>query len=114
VLRRYRAGQETTKALEFGNLHIDLDRREVTVDGTSVELRAKEFDLLATFALNPGVVFTREKLLDLVWGFDYLGDSRTIDVHITWLREKLGNSQARIKTVWGVGYKLVPPKAGEE
>ncbi|MBI4319953.1 MAG: response regulator transcription factor [Chloroflexi bacterium] len=114
VLRRYNTGQEQSRVLDLGNLRMDLDKREVTVDGRAVELRAKEFDLLAAFAVNPGIVFTREKLLEMVWGYDYLGDSRTIDVHITWLREKLGGSSARIKTVWGVGYKLVVPKPGEE
>ena len=62
---------------------------------------------------NPGVVFDRERLLKLAWGYDYYGDSRTVDVHVTWLREKLRDSSARIQTVWGVGYKLVEAEPGE-
>ncbi len=107
VLRRYQVGKATTRVLEVGDLRIDPDRHEVTVHGRPVELRPKEFDLLTTLAKNPGVVFDRERLLKLAWGYDYYGDSRTVDVHVTWLRDKLRDSTARIQTVWGVGYKLV-------
>lgn len=110
VLRRYQAGTRPQRKVTLGNTVIDLDRREVTVAGNQVQLRAKEFDLLATMALNPEVVFTREKLISSVWGYDFLGDSRTVDVHVTWLREKLAGSRAQIKTVWGVGYKLTVSK----
>ena len=79
----------------------------------AVELRPKEFELLTTLARNPGVVFDRERLLKLAWGYDYYGDSRTVDVHVTWLREKLRESSARIQTVWGIGYKLVEAEPGE-
>jgi DNA-binding response OmpR family regulator len=85
----------------------------VTIGDRPVELRPKEFELLATLARNPGVVFDRERLLKLAWGYDYFGDSRTVDVHVTWLREKLRESTARIQTVWGVGYKLVEAEPGE-
>ena len=109
VLRRSKPTTRTPEPLTIGNLTIDPARREVTVAGKPVILRAKEFDLLLTFAQNVGLVLDRERLLNLVWGFDYLGDSRTIDVHITWLRDKLSGSTCRIQTVWGVGYKLVQP-----
>jgi DNA-binding response OmpR family regulator len=107
VLRRSKPTDRTPEALSIGNLKIDPARREVSVGGKPVTLRAKEFDLLLAFAQNLGLVLDRERLLNLVWGFDYLGDSRTIDVHVTWLREKLAGSTCRIQTVWGVGYKLV-------
>ncbi len=107
VLRRTAGMGAGQRPLEVGDLRVDPDRHEVTVGERRVELRPKEFDLLATLAGSPGVVFERERLLQLAWGYDYYGDSRTVDVHVTWLREKLAASQARIQTVWGVGYKLV-------
>ncbi len=114
VLRRYNAAAKQESTVTIGNMTVNLDRREVLVDGAQVELRAKEFDLLATFALNVGTVFTRDRLLELIWGYEYFGDTRTIDVHVTWLRDKLAKADARIKTVWGVGYKLVAPANKEE
>jgi two-component system, OmpR family, alkaline phosphatase synthesis response regulator PhoP len=111
VLRRSTPVDRIPEPLVVGNLRIDPARREVTVGEKAVTLRAKEFDLLLTFAQNLGLVLDRERLLNLVWGFDYLGDSRTIDVHVTWLREKLNGSTCRIQTVWGVGYKLVKQEA---
>ena len=113
VLRRYSAGQQPARVLQVGDLRIDPDRREVTVHGQTVDLRPKEFDLLSTLAKSPGVVFERERLLKIAWGYDYFGDSRTVDVHVTWLRDKLRDSTARIQTVWGVGYKLVEAEPGE-
>jgi len=110
VLRRYGAGDALQDVICVGDLKIDVARREVSVGERKVELRAKEFDLLAVLARHPGVVFSREKLLNLVWGYDYYGDTRTIDVHVTWLRDKLGGSSAQIQTVWGIGYKLVVGK----
>ncbi len=108
VLRRYDPGERLTRRLSVGDVEIDIDKREVNVAGKPVTLRAKEFDLLTAFAKHVGIVLDRERLLNLVWGYDYLGDTRTIDVHVTWLREKLAGSQdARIQTVWGVGYKMV-------
>jgi DNA-binding response OmpR family regulator len=116
VLRRYnpaypldgdRNAAHDKERITFSDLTIDLKQRTVTVGERQVELRAKEFDLLATFAQSPNAVFDREKLLNQVWGYDYYGDTRTIDVHVTHLREKLEGSKVKIQTVWGVGYKLV-------
>jgi DNA-binding response OmpR family regulator len=113
VLRRYAAGKTPEKVLQVGDLRIDPERHEVTIGERSIDLRPKEFELLTTLARNPGVVFDRERLLKLAWGYDYYGDSRTVDVHVTWLREKLRESTARIQTVWGVGYKLVEAEPGD-
>ncbi len=88
------------------NLMIAPDRRLVTVDGRSVDLRMKEFDLLLTLAENRGMVFSREKLLNVVWGYDFAGETRTVDVHVAHLRHKLEGMRPTIETVWGVGYKL--------
>jgi DNA-binding response OmpR family regulator len=107
VLRRTQSAIQTDTALEVGDIRLDPARREVTVGGRQVTLRAKEFDLLAAFMRHPGLVMDRERLLSLVWGHDFYGDTRTIDVHVAWLREKLSGATARIQTVWGVGYKLV-------
>ena len=107
VLRRSQVTEQLSDVLAIGNLRIDVARREVTVEGRRIELRPKEFDLLVAFARHPGVVFGRDRLLSLVWGYDYPGESRTVDVHVTWLRDKLAGSTAQIQTVWGVGYKLV-------
>ena len=97
-----------TAPLRVANLTIDPARRTVTVAGQAVALRAKEFDLLLALAENQGIVLSREKLLDLVWGFDFYGETRTVDVHVAHVRAKLGaESAAAIETVWGVGYKLV-------
>lgn len=107
VLRRSQSKSVSGDRIMLGNLQIDIDKREVRVDGNVVELRAKEFDLLVAFAQQPEVVLDRERLISTVWGYDFLGDSRTIDVHVTWLREKLSKSEAKIKTVWGIGYKMI-------
>ena len=108
VLRRASQEAPTQQVLEADGLQLDTARREVTVEGEPVTLRAKEFDLLAAFLRHPGIVLDRERLLQLVWGTDYFGDTRTIDVHVAWLREKLARSKrVKIQTVWGVGYKLV-------
>jgi DNA-binding response OmpR family regulator len=92
--------------ISLRNLMIYPERRQVRVNNRPVNLRMKEFDLLLTLAENPGVVFSREKLLDIVWGYDFAGETRTVDVHIAHLRHKLTGMQAVIETVWGVGYKL--------
>ncbi|MCH8902284.1 MAG: response regulator transcription factor [Chloroflexi bacterium] len=108
VLRRASQEAPSQAVLEAGNLRLDTASREVTVQGKAVTLRAKEFDLLTAFLRHQGVVLDRERLLQLVWGTDYFGDTRTIDVHVAWLREKLGKAKGvKIETVWGVGYKLV-------
>lgn len=88
------------------NLSIAPDRRTVEVAGRPVNLRMKEFDLLLALAENPGMVFSRERLLDIVWGYDFAGETRTVDVHIAHLRHKLKGMAPVIETVWGVGYKL--------
>jgi two-component system, OmpR family, alkaline phosphatase synthesis response regulator PhoP len=111
VLRRYRAGAQPPPVIQLDGLEVDTAGREVRVKGRIIELRPKEFDLLQTLAKSPGVVFDRDRLIHLVWGYDYIGDTRTVDVHIAGLREKLRESAVRIQTVWGVGYKLVAGKS---
>ncbi|SCZ77236.1 response regulator transcription factor [Acidaminobacter hydrogenoformans] len=107
VFRRYNARTEDSRVLEQPGLQIDLDRFTVTCQGEAVVMPPKELELLYLLASHPNQVFTREQLLDKVWGFDYAGESRTVDVHIKRLREKLpGNDIWEIKTVWGVGYKF--------
>ena len=114
VLRRAQGERDVPEVVEVGGLRIDAGSREVVLDGRQITLRAKEFDLLTAFAQHKGTVLDRERLLRLVWGADYYGDSRTIDVHVAWLRDKLGESSVKIQTVWGVGYKLiVESDAGE-
>jgi len=107
VLRRSQGSVAPEAVLEVGDIRLDPLRREVVVGGRPVSMRAKEFDLLAAFMRYQGLVLDRERLLSLVWGQDFYGDTRTIDVHVAWLREKLAGAQARVQTVWGVGYKLV-------
>ncbi|MBI2863077.1 MAG: response regulator transcription factor [Chloroflexi bacterium] len=109
VLRRTQAGAKQATAVSIGKLHVNLSSREVTVDGAPVKLRPKEFDIIATLAASPDTVFTREKLLEQVWGYNFPGDTRTVDVHVGWLRGKLAGADVEIRTVWGVGYKLVCP-----
>ncbi|MGQ9628006.1 MAG: response regulator transcription factor [Anaerolineae bacterium] len=94
------------RPLTLGDLTIEPARREVRLGEKLLELRAKEFELLYTLAEHKGLVMSREQLLNLVWGFDFYGETRTVDVHIAHLREKIKDSQVRIETVWGVGYKL--------
>ncbi len=94
------------RAVTCGNLAIYPERRLVTVAGAVVSLRVKEFDLLLALAENPGIVFSREKLLDIVWGYDFAGETRTVDVHVAHLRHKLAGMVPPIETVWGVGYTL--------
>ncbi|MFQ5857142.1 MAG: response regulator transcription factor [Anaerolineae bacterium] len=109
VLRRTEApGPPSDKPISLGDVVIDPQRREVTVAGQAVPLRAKEFDLLVHFGRHPGLVLSREQLLDAVWGYDFYGDTRTVDVHVAHLRNKLAGCEAvQIETVWGIGYKLV-------
>lgn len=108
VLRRYLKGEDEEKVIEYNNLKINLTNYELTVGGNVVETPPKELELLYFLASHPNRVFTREQLLEDVWGFDYYGDSRTIDVHVKRLREKLeGFEDAwELRTVWGVGYKF--------
>lgn len=94
--------------IHVGDISVDPARREVLVNGAPVTLRAKEFDLLQTFAEHKGLVLTREQLLNLVWGYDFYGETRTVDVHVAHLRKHISPSTTvRIETITGVGYKLV-------
>ncbi len=100
---------DETAALRFATLTVDPSRREVLARGRAVALRPKEFDLLLMLARHPGQVFSREQLLNKVWGYDFEGQSRTVDVHVQHVREKIeaaGGSPGLIATVWGVGYKF--------
>ena len=105
VLRRC-APQKTPQLLIAGALTLDPERHIVMVDGARVELTLKEFELLRLLLLHPGVAFTREKLMERVWGTDYLGETRTVDMHVRTLRQKLGACGEMIETVRGVGYRL--------
>ena len=102
------AAASKARRLTFDKLVIDLDAYELIVDGKRVDTPPKEMELLFHLASSPNRVFTRNQLLDEVWGFDYFGDSRTVDVHVKRLREKLEgvSDQWSLKTVWGVGYKF--------
>ena len=110
VLRRTDriAGENPARRLTFDKLTIDMDAFELTIDGKKVDAPPKEMELLFYLASSPNRVYTRNQLLDEVWGFDYFGDSRTVDVHVKRLREKLEDisPQWSLKTVWGVGYKF--------
>ena len=109
ILRRLERRQpDDNEALTIGDVTIDPARREVIVAGEKVSMRTKEFDLLLTFGQNRGIVLTREQLLNLAWGYDFYGQSRTVDVHVAHLRKRISKSEhVRIETVTGVGYKLV-------
>ncbi len=105
------SSSKKTDEIHIDNLVISLPARRVTVSGQVISLTVKEFDLLVTLVSSPDRVFTRESLLNQVWGYTYLGDGRTVDVHIGTLRKKLEtapNAPHHIQTVWGVGYKFVP------
>ncbi len=105
ILRRSsRAGQE--KALEAGGVCVNKAAHQVTLDGKTLELSYKEFELLAYFVENEGIALSREKILNSVWNYDYFGDARTIDTHVKKLRSKMGKKGEYIKTVWGMGYKF--------
>ena len=112
ILRRSRGFPEfgpSSQTLEFDRLTIHPDKRRVTLGGDPVELTLKEFDLLALFAANPGVPFTREQLLDRVWGYSYSGYEHTVNSHINRLRVKIENDPSHpryIRTVWGYGYRF--------
>lgn len=109
ILRRSEqvADAHTEDVLRAGDLVVDSGRREVRVNGALIDLRTQEFEVLLVLARRPGQVFSREKLLELAWGYDFYGQTRTVDVHVAQLRRKLSASKTRIETVTGVGYKLV-------
>ena len=110
VLRRYNAHTASSdeEAVKFENIEISLQKYELKLNGKAIDIPPKELELLYFLASNCNRVFTRDQLLDKVWGFDYLGDSRTVDVHVKRLREKLEGVSDKwmLKTVWGVGYKF--------
>ncbi len=110
ILRRIDKSMTVSKQpsseIVIGNLTIDAERRTVQVNQQMIDLRMKEFDLLLMLVQNPRIVFSREKLLQLVWGYDFAGETRTVDMHIAHLRNKLERMTPNIETVWGVGYKL--------
>ncbi len=108
ILRRgVRVGEASENTLHVGDVVVDVARREVSVDGAQIELRAQEFDLLQVLVEHKSFVLTREQLLEKAWGYEYFGQTRTVDVHIAQLRKKLLNSSVQIQTITGIGYKLV-------
>ena len=114
VLRRYQAipkpeipGEDKGKCVEYPGITINLTNYSVIVDGVTVDMPPKELELLYFLAASPTQVFTREQLLDQIWGYEYIGDTRTVDVHIKRLREKIkDHSDWSLSTVWGIGYKF--------
>lgn len=106
-MQKNKSEDETNLFYNFGEFTIDILRHNVEINGERVAFRPKEFDLLVHFVKSPGIIFSREKLLELVWGYDFYGDMRTVDVHVKKLREKLAPLQKHyLHTVWGVGYKF--------
>jgi len=101
-----RANSKGSDALLFGDLRVSPEERTVSVEGKRISLPPKEFDLLLKLVQNEHIVLSRGQLLEIVWGFDYLGDTRTVDTHVKALREHLGPYRKYIQTVWGVGYKF--------
>lgn len=110
ILRRtvsIASGAAANDVRQIEDIIIDPNSRELTVGGKRVQLRTKEFDLLLTLVDHKNIVLSRDQLLDLVWGYEFYGQTRTVDVHIAHLRDKLSGSSVVIETVWGMGYKLV-------
>ena len=112
ILRRTNVAAKGGRPMQVGNLRIDPRRREASVGDRRLELRAREFDLLAALARDPGVVLSRDALLEDVWGTDFPGETRTVDVHVAEVRKKLGDDGPQVETVRGIGYRLVPPPRG--
>ena len=113
LLRRGGMVKQASDVLSVGDIVLSSSHREVTVAGEPLKLTLREFDLLEYLMRKPGVVFTRESLLQSVWGWDFDGGSRTVDVHVQTLRQKLGEHASAIETVRGVGYRLAEPSAGD-
>lgn len=105
ILRRSQ-NKEEDNILEFAGIHLDKNAHMVIIDGESIDLSYKEFELLTYFMENKGIALSREKILNSVWNYDYFGDARTIDTHVKKLRSKMGEKGNLIKTIWGLGYKL--------
>ena len=113
ILRRSERQVDGSAPIHVGDLLIDPARREVRIDSQSLDLRTQEFDLLLALAEHRGRVLSREQILQKAWGFDFYGQTRTVDVHVAHLRKKLESSSVKIETITGVGYKLViPPREG--
>ena len=106
ILRRTNQIGDSSQIKKAGLIVLDKTAHEVTIDGKSVELSFKEFELLEYFMDNQGIALSRERILNSVWNYDYFGDARTIDTHVKKLRSKLGKQGEYIKTVWGMGYKF--------
>ena len=112
VLRRYQPSKTETasaevKCVEYPDLSVNLSNYSVLYQGRSVDMPPKELELLFFLASSPNQVFTREQLLDHIWGYEYIGDTRTVDVHVKRIREKINDHEAwQISTVWGIGYKF--------
>ena len=106
VLRRSGKGGDGGEVLDVGGIHLDKAAHMVEIDGRTVDLSYKEFELLAYFMENRGIALSREKILNNVWNYDYFGDARTIDTHVKKLRSKLGDKGEYIRTIWGMGYKF--------
>jgi DNA-binding response OmpR family regulator len=109
ILRRTDATNRGGRPIEVGSLRIDPRRRAASVNDRRLDLRPREFDLLAALARDPGVVLARDQLLEDVWGTDFPGETRTVDVHVGEVRKKLGEDGPAIETLRGIGYRLVPP-----
>lgn len=105
ILRRTMQN-ETIEMIELGGIVVDRTAHSVTIDGETIELSYKEFELLVFFMENQGIALSREKILNSVWNYDYYGDARTIDTHVKKLRSKLNGKGDYIKTIWGLGYKM--------
>ena len=107
VLRRFQPAKPEAKCVEYPGLIVNLSNYSVTYDGQQIDMPPKELELLYFLASSPNQVFTREQLLDNIWGYEYVGDTRTVDVHVKRLREKIKDKPTwRIATVWGIGYKF--------
>lgn len=107
IMRRMTPAQSNKSKVEFGDISLDYNQRKININGNSIDLTSKEFDLIDLFVSNPEKVYSRDNLLDLIWGYDYPGDARTVDVHIRRLREKIEPNSAEpryILTKWGAGY----------
>jgi DNA-binding response OmpR family regulator len=112
ILRRTDVTAKGGRPIQVGDLRIDPRRREASVGERRLDLRAREFDLLAALARDPGVVLSRDALLEDVWGTDFPGETRTVDVHVAELRKKLADDGPQVETIRGIGYRLVPPPRG--
>ena len=112
VLRRCegRGVQQAVQIIKRDNLEVNLEEHKVIVDGEEVVLTLKEFELLKKFLLHSGIVFSRDKLLNDIWGYEFTGETRTVDVHIRTLRQKLGSAGDLVETIRGVGYRMAANK----